>query len=436
MDFSDTIVAPITPPGRGAVAVVRLSGAEAHEIAANLCPALGEEYRYAYYGTVKNDDGVIDDGICTLFAENASFTGEAVAEISCHGSPEIVQEIVEEAIRLGARFARPGEFTERAFLNGTLDLSQAEAVREAVDSLTAAQARRATLLRSGAMFDRISEIEIEVGRAIASIEAVVDFSDEVGDLDRPSVLTTLAGASAMIEALLAGAQPSRLIRNGLRIALVGRPNVGKSSLLNALLGVDRAIVTDIPGTTRDTIEETASVRGYPVVLTDTAGLRDTEDPVEALGVARSRAAIEQADEVWLVFEAPLGITEKDRGLAESLGRDAIWVANKSDLGEFAGDAIRASAVAEGGVSLLVDWIVAKFETTHEAPLANDRHEPELAAALESICQASETLTNISVPVDLACVDLYAALDRLGRITGRTAPDEIIQRIFAEFCIGK
>jgi tRNA modification GTPase len=392
--------------------------------------------RHAYYGTVQSDAQAIDDGICVLFAESASFNGEAVAEISCHGSPEIVREIVEEAINLGARFARPGEFTERAFLNGTIDLSQAEAVREAVDSLTEAQARRATLLRSGVLFDRISEIESEVGKAIAAIEAVVDFSDEVGDLDRTSVLSGLAGVSATIEALLAGAQPSKLIRNGLRIALVGRPNVGKSSLLNALLGVDRAIVTDVPGTTRDTIEETASVRGYPVVLTDTAGLRDTDDPVEALGVARSREAIDQADEVWIIFEAPKGITEADRALADTIPRELVWIANKSDLGEFAGDTIRASAVTEGGVGHLVAWIVAKFETTHEAPLANDRHEAELAAALASVHQASETLTNVSIPVDLACVDLYAALDRLGRITGRTAPDEIIQRIFADFCIGK
>lgn len=436
VDFSDTIVAPITPPGRGAVAVIRLSGSTAHTVARALCPAASDELRYAYYGPIQSEAVVVDDGICTLFAENASFTGEPVAEISCHGSPEIVREIVEESVRLGARLARPGEFTERAFLNGTIDLSQAEAVREAVDSLTEAQARRASLLRSGALFDRISDIESEVGRAIAAIEAVVDFSDEVGDLDRTTTLSDLAGISAMIEALLAGAQPSRLIRNGLRIALVGRPNVGKSSLLNALLGMERAIVTDVPGTTRDTIEEIASVRGYPVVLTDTAGLRETDDSVEALGVARSRTAIDQADEVWLVFEAHQGLTAADRALADSLGRDALWVANKSDLGSYDGDAILASAITEGGIDGLVDWIVAKFESTHEPPLANDRHEPELEAALESIRQASETLTNISIPIDLACVDLYAALDRLGRVTGRTAPDEIIQRIFAEFCIGK
>jgi tRNA modification GTPase len=378
----------------------------------------------------------LDDGICVLFAEGASFTGEAVAEISCHGSPEIVREIVAGALSLGARLARPGEFTERAFLNGTLDLSQAEAVRDAVDSVTEAQARRAAVVRSGALFDRVSEIEMSVGRALASIEAVVDFSEEVGDLDRAATLVELGDADSKAAALLEGVQPSRLLREGLRVALVGRPNVGKSSLLNALVGADRAIVTDVPGTTRDTIEEMVSVRGFPVVLTDTAGMRDTDDPVEALGVSRSRAAVDQADAVWLVFEGHVGKTAEDLALADELGREVVWVANKSDLGRFEGDAISVSAVSENGIAGLVDWVVAQFETTHEAPLANERHGPDLDACRAAIARACETLTNESLPVDLACVDLYDALDRLGRITGRTAPDEVIQRVFADFCIGK
>ena len=436
MDFSDTIVAPITASGKGAVALVRLSGPDAHRFAFQICPNAGGEMRHAYYTNIQTQGAKLDDGICTLFDENASFTGEYVAEISCHGSPHIVAEIVQESIRLGARFARSGEFTERAFLSGTMDLSQAEAVREAVESVTAMQARRSGLVRSGLLFERITEIEESIGRAIASIEAVVDFSDEVGELDRVATLSTIAEASAKVQALLAGVPVSRLLRNGLRVALVGRPNVGKSSLLNALLGVDRAIVTDIPGTTRDTIEEAASIRGYPVVLTDTAGLRNTDDTVEALGVQRSRAAIEAADVVLLVFEAPAGITADDRVVAESIGREVTWVANKSDLGSFDGEAIPASAIEAGGVDALADSIAARFESAPEEPLANDRHEPDLVAALEACLKASETLTNQSVPVDLACVDLYEALDRLGRITGRSAPDEVIQRVFAEFCIGK
>src|SRR5688572_1947115 len=195
-------------------------------MARQLFPSLGPEIRHAYYGEIVFVNGPIDDGICVLFEEGASFTGESVAEISCHGSPEIVRRIVAEAIVCGARFARPGEFTERAFLNGNLDLTQAEAVREAVDSVTEAQARRARLLRSGALFNKVSEIEMDIGRAIASIEAVVDFSEEVGDLDRVATLTELAAADAKIAGLLSGVQPSRLLREGLRIALVGRPNVG------------------------------------------------------------------------------------------------------------------------------------------------------------------------------------------------------------------
>jgi tRNA modification GTPase len=286
------------------------------------------------------------------------------------------------------------------------------------------------------LFERISEIELGVGRVIASIEAVVDFSEEVGDLDRVAALSGLASADSKVTALLSGVQPSRLLREGLRIALVGRPNVGKSSLLNAMLGSDRAIVTEVPGTTRDTIEEMVSVQGYPVVLTDTAGLRETDDPVEALGVSRSRIAVEQADAVWLVFEAHVGQTAADLALAEQLGLEVVWVANKSDLGRFDGEAISASAVAEGGVAELVTWVVSRFETTHEVPLANERHAPELEASRAAIGRACETLTNESVPVDLACVDLYDVLDRLGRITGRSAPDEVIRQVFADFCIGK
>lgn len=432
MDFDDTIVAPITGVAQAAVAVVRLSGREAHAIARKLCPDTGSEQRHAYYTSILS----IDEGICTLFAAGASYTGEDVAEVASHGSPEIVRRIVESSILEGARYARAGEFTERAFLNGRIDLTQAEAVRETVEASTDAQARRASLLREGTLFKRVGAIEDLIGRAVASIEAVVDFSDEVGPLDRTAVLEYLRRAEAEIEALLNGVPASRLIREGLRIALVGRPNVGKSSLMNALLGVDRAIVTDVAGTTRDTIEEAVSIGGYPVVLTDTAGLRDADDTVERLGVERSRKAIEQADSVWLIFEAPLGITSDDRLLADSIGRDFTWVANKSDLGPFDGDAVAASAIEEGGIRQLASWVVERFAIAEDVPLANDRHEPELRSALEGLARAGQTLSVDSIPVDLACVDLYSALDRLGRITGRTAPDEIIQRVFAEFCIGK
>jgi tRNA modification GTPase len=298
------------------------------------------------------------------------------------------------------------------------------------------QARRAEALRSGRLFQRVAEIETLIGGAIAAIEAVVDFSDEVGDLDRENVRGGLAEAAEKIEALLSGVPASRLIRNGLRIALVGRPNVGKSSLLNALLDADRAIVTDIPGTTRDTLEEVASVGGYPVVLTDTAGIRETDDPVEALGVQRSRAAIAQADFVCVVYEANVGINADDEALAASLDRDPVWVANKSDLGHAGGPGIPVSALTSEGVAPLRKWIVQAFQQSPEEPLANDRHEPELIAASEAIANAAKTLASESLPVDLACVDLYVALDRLGRITGRSAPDEVIQRVFAEFCIGK
>lgn len=432
MDHADTIVAPITPPGRGAVAIVRLSGDRAHDIAHALCPAAGEAMRHAYYTPIAG----VDDGLCTLFAANASYTGEAVAEISCHGSPHLVARVVEEAVRLGARFARPGEFTERAFLNGVIDLTRAEAVRDAIESATAAQARRAATVRSGALFDEVARMEAAIGKVLANIEAVVDFSEEIGDLNRDDALDTLRTASNDLRHLISQVPYARLLRQGLRVALIGRPNVGKSSLLNALLGQQRAIVTDIPGTTRDTIEEAVSIAGYPVVLTDTAGLRETDNTVEALGVERSRAAVESADDVWLVYEAHVGVTDEDRAIAKAVKRDVVWVANKSDLGTTDFDALQVSALAPGGTQPLIDWITRRFAEGNEVPLANERHEPDLAAALSSLGQAMDTLQNSSIPVDIASVDLYAALERLGRITGRTAPDEVLEQVFRDFCIGK
>lgn len=438
IDLSDPIVAPITGQQRAPVALIRVSGDKSWEIAKKLFPAAGHDPNHAYFGHIVSCGEELDEGYLTLFEERRSYTQEESFEVSCHGSPETVRRIVAAIVDLGARPARPGEFTERAFLNGRIDLTRAEAVRETIDAASEAQRRRAILLREGRLADEVKSIQELVGAELARAEATVDFSEEIGDLDRHSARANLEKAVAGIDKLLRGYRASRLIREGLRVAIVGRPNVGKSSLLNALLGMDRAIVTEIPGTTRDTIEETASIAGYPVVLTDTAGLREADDAIERMGVARSKATIETADQIWFVYEAPAGWTSEDEALMTGLSRPPdILIANKTDLGEAdkLPDSALVSATAESGLGVLERHVEATFDTGEGVALINERHREDLAAASTLIEHARETLST-DLPTDLACVDLYGAMQTLGRITGETAPDEIIERVFRDFCIGK
>ncbi|MBA3725731.1 MAG: tRNA uridine-5-carboxymethylaminomethyl(34) synthesis GTPase MnmE [Armatimonadetes bacterium] len=438
IDFSETIVAPITGQQRAPVALIRVSGDKSWEIAKKLFPAAGHDPNRAYFGHIVSGGEKLDEGYLTLFEKGRSYTEEESFEVSCHGSPEAVRRIVAAIVDLGARAARPGEFTERAFLNGRIDLTRAEAVRETIDAATEAQRLRATQLRAGRLAAEVNGIQVLVGTELARAEATVDFSEEIGDLDRNSARANLGQAVAGIDKLLSGYQASRLIREGLRVAIVGRPNVGKSSLLNALLGSDRAIVTDIPGTTRDTIEETASIAGYPVVLTDTAGLRVAYDAVERIGVERSRATIDASDQVWFVYEAPAGWTSNDEALAESLGRPPdLLIANKTDLGKakLLPASVMVSATSGTGLEALEHHVEGTFDVGEGLALVNERHREDLVAARIQVEQARDTLST-DLPTDLACVDLYGAMQTLGRITGETAPDEIIERVFRDFCIGK
>ncbi|MCH8275148.1 MAG: tRNA uridine-5-carboxymethylaminomethyl(34) synthesis GTPase MnmE [Armatimonadetes bacterium] len=455
----DTIVAPITGPFRAPVALIRVSGPDSWDIARKVfsfrLSVFSEsepkteyrkprtlEPRHAYYGAIIADNEEIDEGFLILFEEGRSYTGEASFELSCHGSPAIVRQIVSAMVGLGARPARPGEFTERAFMNGRIDLTQAEAVRETVEAATQAQQRRARLLRQGRLAQQVGALEERIARELARAEATVDFSEEIGELDRESARDAILTLVADIERTLSGYRGARLLREGLRVAIVGRPNVGKSSLLNALLGADRAIVTETPGTTRDTIEETVSMAGYPVVLTDTAGLRESTEQVERLGVERSMTAVETADEVWMLFEDPAGWTPEDEAVVASLGREStLLVANKRDLPsqrkrvERPG-ALRVSALTGEGLEQLEDHIRSVFECGGaEIPLINERHKEDLEETADYLRHAAETL-GTDLPTDLACVDLHGALQTVGRITGRTADEDILERIFREFCIGK
>lgn len=439
-DFGDTIVASITGAQRAAVALIRCSGSLAPQIARTLCKKAGPDSRRVYLTSIMCAGKSVDEGFLIFFEEGHSYTGEASFELSCHGSPEIVRGIVAECIRLGAREARPGEFTERAFLSGRLDLTQAEAIRETVEAATEAQQRRAKLLREGFLAVRVRALQERIGAELAKAEATVDFSEEIGELDRNASRLALSDCIREIEQILSGYTASRLIRNGLRVALVGRPNVGKSSLLNALVGMERAIVTEIPGTTRDTIEETVSIGGFPVVLTDTAGIREGADTIERLGVERSRAAIDTADEVWFVFEAQHGWLADDEALLSSLSvAPSLLIGNKSDLADRSNGSdktISVSALKFQGLELIERHVSSVFESGNfENALINERHRDDLLQTRTYLEHSCETLST-DMPTDLACVDLYGAMQTLGRITGETAPDEIIERVFRQFCIGK
>lgn len=428
----DTIVAPITGNQKAAVAWIRLSGPEAWAVASRVFSPWPDPVvpRFAVFGSYPNGD----EGFALAFEEGRSYTGEESVELSVHGSPRSVASLMEACVGAGARPAEPGEFTLRAFLNGRVDLTQAEAVRETVEALTESQLRAANRVRRGELHARVSAVAQSALAVLAEVEARVDFSEEIGDLDRPSSMAELEKAVSEIDELLKHASTGRLIRRGLRIAIVGPPNAGKSSLLNALLGSERAIVTEIPGTTRDYVEEFADVQGVPCVLVDTAGLRDTQDPVESIGVQRSIAQAAAADWIWYVVDSSVGMDEADRRAIAGFDREVLVVWNKADLAG-GGHNVSVSAVTKQGFETLHRLIREKFADQDEAPLINERHEPLLAEAAASLRHAVESL-NADIPLDLASTDLRLALRALGLVTGETADRGVLDAIFRQFCIGK
>jgi tRNA modification GTPase len=440
--FEDTIVAPITGEASAPVSVIRVSGPNAwkigREIGASALKGREPKARHVYFTSI----GDFDEGFLVFFEEGRSYTGEKSIELSLHGSRANVSLALQLVQSLGARLARPGEFTERRFYHGLVDLTQAEGVEATVRALTEREARRASLLRQGELRKQIEALREELAETIVAIEASVEFSEEVGPLDEAAAADRLERALVQTRALLAQRRGSRLLREGYRVCLIGRANVGKSSLLNRLLGDDRAIVTEIPGTTRDTIEEQMEVAGYRIVLTDTAGIRESDDVVEQIGVQRTVRALSAADEVWMVFEAPLGWTEEDAKILTWLEerKPDLYLGNKADLGLAAqglpSEAFIVSAKTGEGLSELLDSLVERLSRASgsEAPLVNERHACTLEAVEGHLIAALDALA--TEPPDLVCVPLYAAMDALGEITGETAPDQIIEQVFRDFCVGK
>jgi tRNA modification GTPase len=441
---TDTIVAIATPPGRGGIGVVRISGAEAVRIARALTRIEQFEPRYATLTRIHAEPGPIDRALVTHFPAPHSYTGEAVVEISAHGSPVLLRAIVSAAMAEGARLAQPGEFTLRAYLNGQIDLVQAEAVRDLVDAVTPLQARAAFDQLEGTLTGRIADIHRALFDLTARLEASLDFSGEGYHFIDP--VTTAADARAIatdIDALLREAQRGRLIREGITVVITGKPNTGKSSLFNRLAGAGRAIVTDIAGTTRDLLTENIEIAGVPVTLVDTAGLRvETTDVIEAEGIARARGARDVASVTLIVLDRSRPLDRDDEALlVETETQRRVIVANKSDLPAAwtRADAVHVSALDGTGLEQLGDTIVRLMgydEDLRDTPaITNIRHVDLLARARQSLESAARAAQN-GVPEEFVLTDIHEARGLLEQVTGTRTVDDVLERIFATFCIGK
>ena len=456
----ETIAAIATAPGSGGIGIVRISGPKAEGILRQLFAphrpqSVWQSHRLCYGKVLDRSGAVLDEAMAVLMRAPHSYTCEDVAEIQSHGSWPVLQAILAEAIAAGARPAEPGEFTKRAFLAGRIDLTRAEAVADLIEARTAASAKLAAEHLQGALYERISAVRDALVELLAQVEVAIDFPDDAAEILKSGPLLELlrTRAAQPLRQLLALAEQGRIFREGLKAVIAGRPNVGKSSLLNALLREERALVADLPGTTRDTIEELISVRGIPVHLVDTAGIRDHADAVEGLGIERARRKVEQADLVLLVLDASQELTAADRELHQSLAdKKRILVLNKVDAAdsgllerislEFAGEMqVRTAAKSSGGIEALLDavWQAAmgSGDGMDEQPACapNLRHKLILEKTLAACAQVEATLL-AGEPADLLAVDLQTALDHLADIVGLTTPDDVLDAVFAKFCIGK
>lgn len=451
----DTIVALSSGAGRAALAVVRLSGPGAVAIV-DACfqgsELAEQESHTAHVGWICNAGGErIDQVVATLFLAPRSATGETVVEVSCHGGAAVHQEIQSVLVEAGARPARPGEFTQRAFLNGKLDLAQAEAVADLIHAESKLGRRVATAHLEGRASEKLAEIRTELIDLLALVELELDFSDEdVEFANREKLHRQIEQASEHVEGLLNTARLGSLVRNGATVVIGGRPNAGKSTLLNALVERDRAIVSQTPGTTRDSIEAEREIDGLLVRFVDTAGLRDTKDAIEAEGVRRSEAAIEHADALVYVIDAALGLDEGEEAFLQRLRGerprfpvlvvnnkvDRIASAGSNGLALSATEAIRDPDTLEPLKQSLLDALDVALPEEGAAPVAvNERHRHHLSRAREALNRARAQL-NAGASGDILSLDLRTALDEIGAVTGEVTSDDVLGAIFSRFCIGK
>lgn len=448
----DTIAAAATPPVPSAIGIVRISGPQALSLLqAVVHPVKGKTFapRRMTFGGIYTREGLrIDEGLAVYMPGPGSYTGEDTAEIYCHGSPGILAELLDVLFSCGARQAEPGEFTRRAFLNGRMDLSQSEAVIDLIESETKAAAANAAAQLGGVLGKRLSALRDELIAAAAQLSAMMDFpEEEVPELEMQELTVRLEGVLADLERLRESYRRGAYLKNGVPCAITGRPNVGKSSLLNAFAGYDRAIVTSVPGTTRDVLEHTVIADGVKLSFFDTAGIRDTADVVEKIGVARAADTVRTASAVLAVFDGSQPLSPEDTLVMDSAAGHETWcVINKADLPQCVDvSALRArfdrifpvSAASGEGVSALLSSLAAYFTASQdvgESLITNPRQANALeraSAALRRACEAAQILT-----ADVVCTDVEEAAGILGEITGQSASEDIIQQIFSRFCVGK
>jgi tRNA modification GTPase len=457
-DFTeDTIVAISTPPGRGGIGIVRLSGPSARTIAEPLlklrhplAPA------HARFGQILDSTGeLLDEAVVTWFPAPHSYTAEDIVEIAAHGSPVLLDYLLRQSIAAGARLAEPGEFTQRAFLSGRFDLTQAEAVHDLIEATTLHQARIAARQLGGALSRRIAPIKEKLIALIAPLEAGIDFAeDDIDLLPTNEIAAQIAAIHASLTSLEQTFAYGRIVRDGFTLAIIGRPNAGKSSLFNCLVQRDRAIVTAAPGTTRDPVTERISLEGIPIELIDTAGLRPNSDAAEepldeaeSIGITKSREAMAEADVILLVLDATAPFHPEDESLlAAATTRPFLVAINKHDLAptttlahQITHTAIETSALTGSGIPELRRAILSLITTTNPtsetALLTNLRQQQSVNAALTALAQAQHAVV-ATIPHEMILLDLYAALHALDALTGTTTTDDILHLIFSKFCIGK
>ena len=463
-DIVDTIAAISTPPGRGGIGIVRLSGPDSASIAAQLVRLRQPlEHARSRFASVLDDTAdesnaaPIDEAIVTFYAAPNSYTGDDLIEIAAHGSPVVLDLLLRRALSLGARLANPGEFTERAFLSGKLDLTQAEAVRDLIEAQTLTQARQAASQMGGALSRRVAPLKQSLVELIALLEAGIDFGeDDVDVTPQSEIARRIDSLIPPLAALEISFARGRIVHDGLTLAIVGRPNAGKSSLFNRLVERDRAIVTAIPGTTRDLVTERISLDGIPLELVDTAGLRDTLEEIEQLGIERSRQALADAAIVLIVLDATQRLNHEERSLLAAVhDRSALVAINKSDLAsdpqsqdlihtdesaaeQFHIPAVPTSALTGDGITALREKILqlATGGAAAEPGLLTNLRQQQTIVTARAALEDARRANSTSIPHEMILLDLYRTLWALDSLTGQTTPDDILNLIFTTFCIGK
>ena len=452
-----TIAAIATSPGVGGIGIIRISGEEAFSVVAKIFrpkdaffSVINPKPNVIKYGYIYDEESKIDEVMVSFFKAPFSYTTENIVEINCHGGTVVIRKILEKVIEAGARIAEPGEFTKRAFLNGRIDLTQAESIIDIITSKTDRARSVAMTQLQGFLSDEINKIQSDIYELLIQIEAGIDYPEhEIEDVTRETLKDVLTSSREKLQKLYNSFEEGRVLKEGVRTAILGKPNVGKSSLMNMLLREERAIVTDIPGTTRDTIEEFVNIRGIPFRIIDTAGIRETEDVIEEIGVNKAKKEINEADMIIAVFDISRDLSEEDYEIIELIkNKKSIILINKIDLDEkweinkiFNNKKVfNISAKNKIGVEELEDeieklWKNNDMSTGEDIIISNMRHRNLILEALNSANNAIEAL-KCDLPVDMISIDIKSLLENLGTITGQNVNEETINGIFSRFCLGK